>query len=142
MPARDSARYPLRGRVQLALPDASVLSGHAVDISIGGLCAVLDEPIALGCTYLVRFEMDINGQIHVVTAQAQAVYGVFASQGGFRVGLAFKQDDRQRTALIALLAGKRAKVSTKEAEPGVAAAAPAAPAAATATAPAAAAAAE
>ena len=54
-------RYPLRGRVQLALPDQRVLAGNAVDISIGGLCVVLDRPIAVGALYPLRFEMNING---------------------------------------------------------------------------------
>lgn len=116
-------RYPLRGRVQLSLPDKRVLAGHTVDISIGGLCIVLDAPLAVGGTYPLRFEMTVGGELHLITAVAQSVYGVFAS-GGFRVGLTFKQGDPQRSALIASLAGKRSKARAKESTPGIAPPAP------------------
>lgn len=64
--------------------------------------------MAIGATYPLCFEMTIKGQVHLITALRQSVFGVFLSHaGGFRVGLAFKQDDPQRTALIESLAGKR-----------------------------------
>jgi hypothetical protein len=114
MELKRPTRYPLHGKVQLVLPERRVVTGRTVDISVGGLCIMLEQPIAIGAAYPLRFEMNIAGQTHLVTALAQPVYGVFASQGGFRVGLAFKEKDAQRTALIESLAGKRPMVRTKE----------------------------
>lgn len=103
-------RYPMRGRAQVALPNKRVFSGHTLDISVGGVCILLDDQIPQGASYPIRFEITVNGKIDVITALAKAVYGVFASQGGFRVGFQFNEKDPQRTALIQRLAGKRPMV--------------------------------
>ena len=110
--------YPLRGRVQVALPSRAILSGHTLDIAVGGLNILLQDQIPLNAVYPIRFEMTIKGNIHVVTAQAKSIYGVFASGGGFRVGFTFNDDDPQRSELIKSLAGKKPMVDAagKEAE--------------------------
>lgn len=101
--------HALHGRAQVALPNQSVLLGHTLDVSIGGICILLQDQIPLGIEYLVRFEMSIQGKVHVVTAQTKSIDGVFAN-GGFRVGFAFKESDAQRSALINSLAGKKPMV--------------------------------
>ena len=120
MEVQRATRYPLHGRVQLALPDQTLLSGHALDISVGGICIILQDQIPIGVDFLIRFEMAVKGKTHVITAQSKSIYGVFASGGGFRVGLGFKENDPHRTDLINSLAGKKPMVDTpnKEQEPG------------------------
>ena len=111
-------RYPIRGRAQVALPNQVVLSGHTLDISVGGVCVLLDDQIPLNVLFPIRFEMSVNGKIEVITARARSIYGVFASHGGFRVGFQFNEDDPNRTALIKKLAGKKPMVSQNKNESG------------------------
>ena len=100
----------MHGRVQVALPNQSVLSGHTLDISVDGVCILLDDQIPQGVSYPIRFEIIVHGKVDVFTALARVVYGVFASHGGFRVGFQFNEDDPKRTALIKTLAGKKPMV--------------------------------
>ena len=109
-------RHPMRGRAQVALPNQSVLSGHTLNVSVDGVCILLEDQIPQGASYPIRFEMIINGKVDVITALARAVYGVFASQGGFRVGFQFKEDDPKRTTLIKKLAGKKPLVDQNKNE--------------------------
>ena len=111
-------RYPIRGRAQVALPNQTIFSGHTLDISVGGVCILLDDQIPLETLLPIRFEMTVNGKVEVITARARSVYGVFASQGGFRVGFQFSEDDPKRTALINKLAGKKPMVAQNKNEPG------------------------
>ena len=104
-------RYPLHGRAQVALPNQVILAGRTVDISVGGVCLLIDDQIPQGLICAVRFEMLVKGITHVITAQAKTIYGVFANAGGFRVGFAFNAVDAQRTALINSLAGKKPMVT-------------------------------
>jgi len=115
-----ATRYPMRGRVQVALPNQTILSGYTLDISVGGICIILQDQIPVGVHFPIRFEMAVKGKIHVVTAQTKSIYGVFASGGGFRVGLGFRENDPHRTELIKSLAGKKPMVGapSKEQEPG------------------------
>lgn len=108
----------------MALPNHGVLTGYTQDISVGGVCIVLDDRIPQGVICPIRFELHVKGKIHTITTMARSVYGVFASQGGFRVGFEFKDEDTHRTALITLLAGKKPMVDTRPKE----SAPPAAPA--------------
>lgn len=105
-------RYPLRGRVQVAVSSQHIVSGYTRDISVGGVCVLLQDQIPVNVVYPIRFEMPIKGKIHVITAEAKSIYGVFASGGGFRVGLAFKGDDPHRTELIKSMAGKKPMVDS------------------------------
>ena len=120
MEVQRATRYPLHGRVQVALPNQTILSGHALDISVGGICIILQNQIPVDAVFLIRFEMVVKGKIHVITAQAKSIYGVFASGGGFRVGLGFKEHDPHRTELIKSLAGKKPMVGapSKDQHPG------------------------
>ena len=104
-------RYPLRGRAQVALPNQIILAGRTVDISVGGVCLLIDDQIPPGVICTVRLEMLVKGKTHIITAQAKTIYGVFATGGGFRVGFAFREGDAQRTSLINSLSGKKPMVT-------------------------------
>jgi len=109
-------RYPLHGRVQVAVSNQIVLSGYTHDISVDGICVLLQDQIPVDVVYPIRFEMAINGKTHLITARAKSIYGVFASGGGFRVGLVFKDDDPHRSELIRSLAGKKPLVDATSKE--------------------------
>lgn len=115
-------RYTMRSRAQVALPNKTVLSGHTLDISTGGICIVLSDRIPLGVSCLVRFEMNVKGKTLVITSASRSVYGVFASNGGFRVGFQFLEEDQQRSTLIRALGGKKpvGEASSKAVETGAA----------------------
>ena len=112
MEVQRATRYPLHGRAQVALPSQTIVAGHTVDISEGGVCLLLNDRISVPAPCTIRFEMCIKGQVHIITAQVKSVYGVFASQGGFRAGFEFKDSDQNRTALIKSLAGKKPMVES------------------------------
>ncbi len=118
MDVQRPTRYPIRGRAQVALPNKVILPGHTLDISIGGVCIVLDDQIPVNVSYPIRFEVPVNGKVEVITTTARSVYGVFASQGGFRVGFQFNDADPKRAALIKTLAnnGKKPMVSASKNE--------------------------
>jgi len=99
MEVRRSTRYPVRGRVQVALPNQIILSAHTVDISVEGICIVLQDQIPTGVVCPIRFEMTVNGKDHVITAQAKSIYFVLAGGDGFRAGFAFREDDSQRVVI-------------------------------------------
>ena len=44
-------RYPLRGRVQVALSTNEVVTGRAYDIALGGIGVILDDRIPLGQSF-------------------------------------------------------------------------------------------
>jgi hypothetical protein len=104
-------RYPLHGRVQVALPNRTVVAGRTLDVAVGGICVLLDDQILAGTSCTLRFELRSKGATNLVTAVAKVVYGVFASQGGYRVGFQFAEADAERTALIHSLAGKKPMVA-------------------------------
>jgi hypothetical protein len=107
-------RYPLHGRAKLALPDHRVLEGKTQDIGEGGVCFLLDEQISIETSYPICFELFVSGKNHIITASAKAVYGVFSSHGGFRVGLQFSNSDSDRTRLIKSLGGSAPKAHAPE----------------------------
>ena len=108
----------MHGRAQVALPNQRVLSGHALDISLGGLCILLEDQIPPGVVYPIRFEMVIQGKTNVVMALAKLVYCVFASHGGFRLWFAFTEEYPKRTTLIKSLAGKATVAGAASKETG------------------------
>ena len=116
MDVQRPTRYPIRGRAQVALPNKVILAGHTLDISIGGVCIVLDDQGPMNVSYPIRFEIPVNGKIEVITTTARSVYGVFASQGGFRMGFQFNDADPKRSAIIKSLAGKKPMVSPGKSE--------------------------
>lgn len=124
-----AVRHPIHGRAQVALPDNQVLKGRTVDIAEGGICLLLDDQIPSGVTYLLRFELFAKGKPNVLIAKAKLVYGVFASQGGFRAGFQFAEEDTQRLALIKSLGAKKPMVAAAagQAAPPTAAATPETP---------------
>jgi hypothetical protein len=99
--------HPLHGRAQVMLPDQSVIAGHSQEISLGGVCLLLDDPIPDGTLCTLRFEMLVNGKDNIVLASSKSVYGVFTSHGGFRVWFSFSDQDAQRSALIKALVGNK-----------------------------------
>lgn len=118
MEAPRSTRYPVHGRVQVALSKQIVLSAHIVDIWIEGICIVLQDQIPMGVVCPIRFEIMVNGKDHVLTALAKSIYCVLAGSDGFHVGFAFKEDDPQRTILIKSLAAKKPIAAASSKEPG------------------------
>jgi hypothetical protein len=102
-----STRYLMHGRVQVALSSLRVLTGRGIDVGIGGISVLLDDQIPTGAPCTLRFELQSQGKTSIVAAACKVVYGVFASQGGFRVGFEFTANDPQRTALIEALSGRK-----------------------------------
>lgn len=73
--------------------------GRTVDISISGICIMLDTPLATGESCVIAFEAPVKGAIRKVMVSAKAVYSI-CSGDGFRIGLQFVQLDAASTSII------------------------------------------
>lgn len=100
-------RYPVHGRIQVALADRRVLLGRTHDIGEDGICVLLDEQLPAGSTFPLCFELFVNGRNNVVTATGRLIYCVFASHGGLRLGFQFVNDDANRTRMIRALSATK-----------------------------------
>lgn len=73
--------------------------GRTVDISISGICIMLDAPLAAGESCVIAFEVPLNGTIRKLMVSAKSVYSIFGGEG-FRTGLQFVQLDAANTSII------------------------------------------
>lgn len=88
--ARTAERKKVTGRARIVLQSGGgSRQGKMVDISVSGVCVLLDDmvPIKKMCT----LECDIfqNGTRLVFSVPAVSVYGVLASGHGFKIGFQF-----------------------------------------------------
>jgi c-di-GMP-binding flagellar brake protein YcgR len=97
---RIAPRKVLRCRVKVMLNGGRPpLIGRTVDISISGICLMLETPLAAGESCVIAFEAPVNGTMRKVMVSAKAVYSIFSGEG-FRIGLQFVQLDAANTSII------------------------------------------
>jgi len=101
--ARAVKRKLIGGRARVVRNGAQVVVGKMVDISETGACVILDDtlPSKTGC--VLEFDIFHDGRRYVFSAQAQAVYGVFSSGKGFKVGFQFGPRNAEASKCISAL---------------------------------------
>lgn len=101
--ARAAERKLISGRVRVLRASAQTVHGKMIDISETGACVVLDCVLPSMAACMLEVEIFHNGRHHAFSAPARAVYSVFSSGKGFKVGFQFGSRSPQASMSIAAL---------------------------------------
>lgn len=101
--ARRDERVKINGRAQIRVSGAGSASGRMVDISRGGACVLMEDPLRAKTSCLLEIDVFHKGKRHVFAYPAMCVYAVLAAGKGFKVGFQFGAGDRAATAALAAL---------------------------------------
>lgn len=103
--ARRDERVKVNGRAQVRMPGTGSASGRMVDISLGGACVLMDDPLRAKTSCMLEIDVFHNGRRHMFTCPAVCIYAVLAAGKGFKVGFQFGARDRAATSALAALLG-------------------------------------
>jgi len=78
----------LKTRVMFALEGSAPLLGRTTDISANGLSVNVAQPVGVGQSALLRFELLVEGQVVTIHSRARTQYCIL-SNGEYKVGLQF-----------------------------------------------------
>lgn len=102
--SRTAVRKKINGRARVYLPDGgNFIAGKMVDISVSGVCIMMDAPFPIKRTCNLECEVFYQGQRQLFSTQAVSVYGVLAGTAGFRVGFQFGARSPDAVRVIELL---------------------------------------
>lgn len=103
--SRTAVRKKINGRARVYLTDAggAFVTGKMVDISVAGVCIMMDAPFPVKRTCNLECEVFYQGQRQLFSTQAVSVYGVLAGTAGFRVGFQFGARSPDAVRVIELL---------------------------------------
>jgi hypothetical protein len=96
-------RKRMSGRARVARPGLPPLIGKMYDLSETGACILLDSMLPNKAPCVLEIEIFHDGKRHVFSTQAQAVYGIFSSGKGFKVGFQFGPRSPEASKSIAAL---------------------------------------
>lgn len=97
---RIAPRKVLRCRAKVMLDRGRPpMMGKTVDISVSGICIMLEGSLATGESCVISFEAPVKGTMRKVMASAKAVYSI-CSGDSFRTGFQFVQLDAANTSII------------------------------------------
>ena len=99
---RIAPRKLIRSRAKVGLENGPTLSGRTVDISMTGICVMVDGPINPGHVCMIAFEATVQGKPMMVTVMAKTVYSI-CGRDGFRTGFQFMKVKPETNAILANL---------------------------------------
>jgi hypothetical protein len=85
---RKSERKVLRTRARVAMEGEAPASGRTSDLGANGVSISLPDPLLVGQTGQVSFDLLVDGKLVPISARAKALYCIF-STGEFKVGFQF-----------------------------------------------------
>jgi c-di-GMP-binding flagellar brake protein YcgR len=85
---RQSQRKILKTRAMLALEGGAPVLGRTTDISANGVSLTLPQPVGIGQTAQMRFDLLVEGKLVPIHSKARTQYCIL-SHGEFKVGLQF-----------------------------------------------------
>ncbi|MEX5744402.1 PilZ domain-containing protein [Massilia sp. X63] len=85
---RKSERKVLRTRARVHMEGAAPLGGRTSDLGANGVSISLPDPLQVGQTGQLSFDLLVDGNIVPISARAKALYCIF-SNGEFKVGFQF-----------------------------------------------------
>jgi hypothetical protein len=85
---RTSERKLLRTRARVAMEGQAQVVGRTNDLGGNGISISLPDPLPVGQTAQIGFELLIDGKLVPISARARALYCIF-SGGEFKVGFQF-----------------------------------------------------
>ncbi len=97
---RKNERKVLRVRARVSMVGAAPVSGRTSDLGINGVSISLPDPLQVGQTGQVSFDLLIDGNIVPINARAKALYCIF-SNGDFKVGFQFLHLELAATTAVA-----------------------------------------
>ncbi|MBD8654188.1 PilZ domain-containing protein [Oxalobacteraceae sp. CFBP 13730] len=89
---RQSPRKVLRTKVLLAIDGRTPFSGKSVDISANGISVNIPDPVPVGLSGQLRFDLMIDGRFTTIDTHAKALHCIF-SGGEYKVGFKFQSLD-------------------------------------------------
>lgn len=96
---RVASRKILKVRARVVLQSGGNFPGRTVDISISGICVMLESPVQPGQVCMILFENLVKGVLKQVSASGKVVYCI-CGKDGFRTGFQFNQLTPANTAVI------------------------------------------
>jgi len=85
---RDSARKILKVRAVIALAGQAPMPGRTLDVSANGVSLTVADPMPVGQTGQVGFDLLVEGKLTRIAAHAKIIYCIFSS-GEFKIGFQF-----------------------------------------------------
>jgi c-di-GMP-binding flagellar brake protein YcgR len=102
--ARVHPRTSIRCLAKLAVEDQAPIEAWTYDISLGGISLILKRALDPGQYCVVKFEAEIDGNMHSFSAIAKSVYSVSSNSGEYRTGFQFHQLNSANAEIIHKLA--------------------------------------
>lgn len=96
-------RKRISGRARVVRAGAQTVDGKMFDLSETGACILLDSMLPSKAACVLEIEIFHDGKRYVFSTQAQAVYGIFSSGKGFKVGFQFGTRSPEAIKSIAAL---------------------------------------
>ncbi|MES2152883.1 MAG: PilZ domain-containing protein [Pseudomonadota bacterium] len=97
---RETARKVLKVKAQLALEDAPPQQARTMDVGANGMCITSPNPVRVGSTGTVSFELYFDGNGSTITVRAKALYCIF-SHGEYKIGFQFLNLDLSAMSVLA-----------------------------------------
>lgn len=99
---RQTERKILRCRVLVRLENGQVTTGKTLDISVGGLCVVLENSLPSGLACEVRLDFFVLGKPTRLQAKTRVMNCICTNQA-YRIGLQFLNLEATQKGLITKL---------------------------------------
>jgi hypothetical protein len=85
---RKSARKVLKTKAMLVMEGAGAVAGRTTDLGANGVSISVPDPLAVGQTGQVSFDIFVDGKLTTISARSKALYCIY-SNGEFKVGFQF-----------------------------------------------------
>ena len=85
---RKTERKLVRTRAKVAMEGEALVQGRTSDLGANGVSITLADPLLVGQTGVVAFDLLVDGKSVPISARAKALYCIF-SGGEFKVGFQF-----------------------------------------------------
>ena len=97
---RTHQRFPLAVAARLLGHDATPKSIQTIDISVGGMGILAQEPMSPGTNCIIAFEAPLHEETKRINVWAKVAYCLFKGKDEFQVGVYFKDFDSYSKFLI------------------------------------------
>jgi c-di-GMP-binding flagellar brake protein YcgR len=97
---RAEPRKVLRCSARIVVNNATQIKGRTIDISMGGISVMLDEPFAVPQQCSIAFDAQVGGKVVNVNVVAKSTYCTCVGTSGFRVGFQFDQKNEATAKAI------------------------------------------
>ena len=97
---RKSERKLVRTRARVLLEGQEPATGRTSDLGANGVSIALPDPLQVGQTGQLSFDLMVDGKLVPISARAKALYCIF-SNGEFKVGFQFLNLDLSAMTAVA-----------------------------------------